>query len=73
MIHAGVEAGVLDLHEGFAPTHDQAGGECDGLVLGGGLDEADFVLLVEQGVLNEQQIDAKMADIRRRIAEGIEV
>jgi len=31
------------------------------------------VLLVEQGVLNEQQIDAKMADIRRRIAEGIEV
>ena len=31
------------------------------------------ILLVEQGVLSNEQIDAKMADIRRRVAEGIEV
>ncbi len=31
------------------------------------------ILLVEQGVLSDEQIDAKMADIRRRVAEGIEV
>ena len=31
------------------------------------------ILLVEQGVLSADQIDAKMADIRRRVTEGIEV
>jgi hypothetical protein len=47
VIDAGVEAGVLDLDEWAAAANDEAGGEGDGFVLGGGLDEARFVDAVE--------------------------